>query len=46
MLSSGTVMALPSGMSAAEFPVGAVVKVATTEQDGRIVAEHIDRVHG
>jgi hypothetical protein len=46
MLSSGTVIALPPGMSAAEFPVSAVVKVATMEQDVRIVAEQIDRVHG
>jgi hypothetical protein len=46
MLSSGTAIALPPGMSAAEFPVSAVVKVATMEQDVRIVAEQIDRVHG
>jgi hypothetical protein len=45
-LSSGTVIALPPGMSAAEFPVSAVVKVATMEQDVRTVAEQIDRVHG
>lgn len=46
MLSSGTVISLPPGMSAAEFPVGAVVKVVATEQEGRIVAEQIDRIHG
>jgi len=46
MLSSGTVIALPPGMSAADVPVGALVKVLATERDGRMVAERIDRVHG
>ena len=46
MLSSGTVIALPRGMSAADVPVGALVKILTTERDGRAVAERIDRLHG
>lgn len=45
-LSSGTVIALPPSMSAAEFPVSAVVKVTTMEQDVRTGGEQIYRVHG
>jgi hypothetical protein len=45
-LSSGAVIALPPSMSAAEFPVSAVVKVTTMEQDVRTGGEQIYRVHG